>query len=33
MNLAAVRRDTLAAGLRETIENFADVIGEFQHSV
>jgi hypothetical protein len=26
MNLAAVRRDTLAAARRETIENLADVI-------
>jgi 5,10-methylenetetrahydromethanopterin reductase len=30
MNLAAVRRDTLAAGLRETIENFAGVIDRFR---
>jgi 5,10-methylenetetrahydromethanopterin reductase len=30
MNVAAVRRDTLAAGLRETIESFAEVIDHFQ---
>jgi 5,10-methylenetetrahydromethanopterin reductase len=30
MNLAAVRRDTLAEGLRETIENFAEVIDRFR---
>jgi 5,10-methylenetetrahydromethanopterin reductase len=32
MNLAAVRRDTLAAGLGETIESFAEVIEEFRDS-
>jgi hypothetical protein len=26
MNLAAVRRDTLLAGLRETVEGFATVL-------
>jgi 5,10-methylenetetrahydromethanopterin reductase len=32
MNLAAVRRETLEAGLRETIENFAEVIDRFRHA-
>jgi 5,10-methylenetetrahydromethanopterin reductase len=32
MNLAAVRRETLAAGLAETIENFAAVIDRFRHA-
>jgi 5,10-methylenetetrahydromethanopterin reductase len=30
MNLAAVRRETLAAGLRETVEHFAEVIDRFR---